>query len=124
MRMQDVPLAGELRRGAADAVPVLGVAGSGAQGALLTAAADADRRMRSLRPLRLVNGVGELEVATLERERRLGQQADEHLAGLLDPVAALARGAHFDAVRPGSPLVPPGADPPLEPARRDGIQGG
>jgi hypothetical protein len=80
--------------------------------------------MRTLRPLRLVPGVGELVVATLERERRLGQQADQHFAGLLESVAALTPGAQFDAVRTGFLLVPSGADAHLEPARGDDVQGG
>ena len=69
---QHVALAGELLRRAADEVPVLGVLGRDAQGALLAAAADADRRVRALRALGLVAGALELVVRAVEVGGRPG----------------------------------------------------
>ena len=92
------------------------------QGALLAAAADADRRVRLLRALRLVARVLELVVLAVEVVDLLGQQTDQHLAGLLEAVEALPDGAEFDAVRAGLLFVPARADAELEPAVGDDVE--
>ena len=91
--VQDVALAGELLGRAPQEVPVLGKPGGSAERPLLTATADADRRVGALDRLGLVAGVGELVVLALEGRRLLGEEPDDDLAGLLETVAALARGA-------------------------------
>jgi len=98
VRLQDVALAGELGRRPADEVPVLGVAGGDTQGPLLPAAADADRRVRALRPLRLIAGGRELIELAVEIGRRLAEQPDDHLTGLFEPVETLGQGSQLDAV--------------------------
>src|SRR6476646_1469612 len=110
MRRENVALAGELLGRAADEVPVLGILRGDAQRALLTAAADADRRVRLLRAFRLVAGVLELIELAVEGRRVLAQQAGEHLAGFLEAIEALLDAAELDAVGSGFLLVPAGAD--------------
>ena len=92
------------------------------QRALLAAAADADRRVRLLRALRLVAGVLELVVLAVEGRGLLGEQAGQHLAGLLEAVEALLDAAELDAVGAGLLLVPAGADAELEPAVGDDVE--
>src|SRR5271155_3863065 len=98
----------------ADEVPVLGVACGDLQGAFFSAAADADRRMRALRALRLVAGSLELVILAVEVGGLLAQQAGQHLTRFLEPVEAFPDGAQLDAVGTRLFLVPPGADSELE----------
>src|SRR6185369_14533845 len=97
VRRQHVPFACELSRRSSREIPMLGVARSDPQCALL-AAADADRRMWPLRALGLVTRVLELIEPSVEVRRLVTQQPDEYLAGLLEPVEAFLDGAQFDAV--------------------------
>src|SRR5207302_4133908 len=96
--VQHVPLAGELFDGAADEVPMLGVAGGRAQRPALAAAPHADRRVRALHRLGLTPGLLQRVVAAREVGGLLRQQPDEHLAGFLEAVAALPRRPELDAV--------------------------
>jgi len=73
-----------------DGVPLLGEARHGAQRALLSAAADGDRRVRPLHRLRLAPRVGEPNVSSGERGGGLAQQADDGLDALVEPVEPLA----------------------------------
>jgi hypothetical protein len=57
--------------------------------------------MWGLRALGFAPCAGQLVVAAAEVGRLLGQQADEYLVGLLEPVAAFARAAGFDALDVG-----------------------
>ena len=113
----------ELLRRSADEVPVVGVSRRQRQGSLLAAAADADRRVRLLRPLRLVAGVLELVVLAVESRRLLAQQACQHLARFLEAVEALLDRAELDSVGTGFLFVPACADTEFEPAVRDDVQG-
>ena len=120
--VQHVTLTGELFGRAADEVPVLGVLRGRAQRALLAAAADADRRVRLLHPLRLAPGVGEPVVLALERRGLLRQQPDEDFAGFLEPVAALLDRTELHAVRARFLFVPAGADADLQPSAGDDVE--
>src|SRR5580704_6585342 len=104
--VQHVLCAGELLDGAADEVPVLSEARGCAQRALLAAAADAERRVRSLHRLGLAPGISQLVIAAAEGRDVLRQQPEYHLAGLFEPVAPLARRAKLDAVCSRLLLVP------------------
>ena len=121
MGVEHAAQADELVHRAAEVVPVLGQAGDGAQRALLAAAADADRRVRRLHGLGLAVAAVDGEVLALVAESGLGQQADDHVAGLVEPVHALAHRQQVDAVGVGLVLVPPGAEPQLEPTARHDV---
>jgi hypothetical protein len=103
---------------------VLGILRGDAQRALLTATADADRRMRPLRPLRLVAGVVELIEPAVEARRVVAQQAGENRARLLEAVEALLDGAELDSIGAGFLLIPAGPDAELEASPRDDVQRG
>src|SRR5450755_239429 len=87
--MKNVTLAGELLRRPTDEVPVLGKPGGRSQGTPLPAAADDNWRMRPLHRFWLTPRAGKLEVLAGEICRLSRQQADDDLARLLEPVAAL-----------------------------------
>ena len=122
VRGQHVALAREQIGRPADEVPVLGVAGRDAQGAFLAAAADADRRVGALRSFGFVVGGFELVILAVEVRRLLAEQADEYLAGFLEPVEALLDAAQFDAVGARFFFVPARTDAQLESAVRDDVQ--
>jgi len=122
--VQDVALAGEIRRCAPQEVPVLGKPGCSAERTPLTTTADADRRMGALDRLGLVAGIGELVVLALEGRRLVLEEPDDNFAGLLEAVATLARRAQLDAVGPRLLLVPPGPDPELQTSPRNDVEGG
>src|SRR5690348_4380537 len=106
-----------------DGVPLLGPAGHRAQGALLAAAADGDRRVGPLDRLRLASRVGERDVSPAERRDRLAQQADDGLDTLVEPVEPLTQRRQFDAVGVALHLVPPGAQADLQPSPGDDVHG-
>src|SRR5262245_32695150 len=90
MLVQHIPLPGEYVRRTADEVPVLRVQGGRAQCPALPVAAYANRRMRPLWPLWLAPCILQLVESAVKIGRLVRQQADEHLARFLEPVAALA----------------------------------
>lgn len=97
VRVQDVALVSELLRRAPTEIPVLREAGGCAQRPFIAAATDTDRRMRLLRPFRLVTGADELVVGCVEVSGLAGQQADEDLASFLEAIAALTQAAELYA---------------------------
>ena len=64
----------------------------------------------------------ELVVLAVERRGLLGQQAGQHLTGLLEAVEPLLDGAEFDAVGAGFLFVPARADAELEAAVGDDVE--
>src|SRR5581483_9741362 len=54
----------------------------------------------------------------------VSEEPYDHLARLLEAVAALPRRPELDPVGPRFLLVPAGADPELEPPSRDDVEGG
>jgi len=78
-----------LLRALGDGVPLLGPARHGTQRALLSAAADRDRRVRLLHRLRFAPGLGELDVLASEGGRGLAQQPDDRLDALVETVEPL-----------------------------------
>ncbi|SKT11968.1 Uncharacterised protein [Mycobacteroides abscessus subsp. abscessus] len=91
-------------------VPMLGVPGGDAQCSFLPAAADADRRMWLLWPLRLVTSILELVELAVEVRRLPAEQSGEHLTGLFESVETLLDTAQLDPVGAGLLLVPACAD--------------
>jgi len=85
---------------------VLRVTGGDPQRALLSAAADADRRVWALRALGLVTCVLELVVRAVEVSGLFAQQAGQYLTGFLEPVEPFLEGAQLDAISARLLLVP------------------
>ena len=111
-----------LRHRPADVVPVLGDAGDRAQRALLAAATDADRRVRTLHGLGLAVRVGEGVVGARVGRAFLRQQGDDDIARLVEAVHAVADAEQVDPVRVRLVGVPPGAEPELQAAVGDLVE--
>src|SRR5690606_18826463 len=77
---------GELLRCRGHAVPGVGVRRRDPQGALASGAADPDRWVRSLHGLRLVDGLGQLVVRTVERGAVVSPQRTDDLQGFLETI--------------------------------------
>ena len=106
-----------------DRVPLLGPARGGAQRPLPAPAADRDRRMGPLHRLGLATGVGQVQVLAVERGRGVAEQPDDDLDALVEAVHALLQRRQRDAVRVALLLVPARAEPDLEPALGDDVDG-
>src|SRR5437763_3561850 len=119
--MQHLELVGEHFGAAAGQVPVLGPPGHGAEGSLFTGAADADGRMGPLHRLGVAAGAPQGEVAAVEVGGLVGQQPDDHLAGLVEAIEALLQRAQLDPVGVALLFVPAGADAQLQPAVGDDV---
>ena len=106
----------------APGVPLVGEAGGGGEGAPLAGATDHERESphRLGRQRRTV----ELVVAAGEVGPLVGDHALDDLAGLLEAVRPLARGAVTDAVAPVLVLLPGGTEAQHEPPAGYPVDGG
>src|SRR3712207_354541 len=91
MLAQDAHLVTERLDRAAGEVPDVGVLGDDAEGELLAAAADHERRVRTLDRLRLAARLRELVVAAVVVGRGPGEQQLDQVARLAEAADALAR---------------------------------
>jgi hypothetical protein len=122
--VEDLAFACELVDRTARVVPVLCEPGHRSQRAPFAAAPDDDGRMWALHRLGLTTRLLQPVVLTLEVGRGVREQADDHLAGLVEHVEPLLERRQFDAVGVTLLLVPPGADPELEAAVGDDVECG